>query len=143
MRKKITQAEKIEFENFAKNHTIEEISKYFNISKKTARMRCFKWHCKYKKTEKKVKPEIIKAMKKYGENHTLHEIAHKFRLTYANTFTRCNRYNIKYLKQRPAYHVKKIAYESQNEKCQALGYSIPEYIGKFGMKQYKQQIINQ
>ena len=37
----------------------------------------------------------------------------------------------------------KTTYDKANELCQSKGYTIPEYIGKFGIKQYKQQIINQ
>ncbi len=127
-----TEKYKLDFETFAKHHTIEEIAKHYKITENNARIRCWQWHCEFKKEKKGVPDYIIQQMRQYGKHHTLPEICLKFNLKYSNAYQRCKRYNIKYL-NKPKDH-----YEKLERIVKSKGYTIPQYISKYGTQQLKQ-----
>jgi len=141
--KKITESYKKEFRKFAENHTSEEIANKYNISKTLVRNRCYQWNIKYLNDYSKIDNTEIQDIRKYARNHTLKEIAKKFNLTYITAFQRCERFKIKYVKEKDQKKKQfKDTYEKCNYKCSQLGLTIPQYIDKHGINQYKSQILN-
>ena len=132
-----------EFKEFAKDHTIKEIMKEYNLTNSKARFIVNHYKIEYKPhyNSQNRNYDINAVIEARERGYTLREIADKFNTTNTTVYNVCKKHGVVPYKKTIKKQSKPDVFEYAKKLCQKLKYKDTfDYINQKGYRQFQEQI---